>query len=271
MAYLRHSFTLPSSLRKSKKNKPSKIEFTPLSSLPGSPGLSRSETTLYVKTEADGRSSTFIPVDRIEDTLSRRRSNFPDFYGGHPLPDYSPQPDDHSDYGSDSMAHSEVDSIMTDTGSTSVTISSSSSTCDTSSEVDVKNESSCRSPDVSPLDPNGTSEWQVLNGLLSCQCCCAGLCNCSEPPMYRMKLPCCQTMEPLWESTPVQDNVTYRPRKKTVNWYDRKLKHKSCPVLQVSLFFQFYHLMHVLTTVLKFCAVVFHFYGLHGNFPVSRI
>ncbi|GIX86075.1 neuron navigator 2 [Caerostris extrusa] len=141
MAYLKHSFTLPSSLRKSKRNK-TKTEMKPLSSLPGSPGLSRSETTLYVKTEPDGCSSAFIPVDNIEATLSRRRSTVPDFYGGHPLPEYSSPSDDHSDYGSDSMAHSEVESILTDTGSTSVTLSSSSSTCDTISEVDIKNESS---------------------------------------------------------------------------------------------------------------------------------
>lgn len=231
MAYLRHSFTLPSSLRK-KKNKPNKIEFPP--SLPGSPSLSRSETTLYVKTESDGRSTAFVPVNRIEDTLSKRRNIFPDFYGGHPLPEYTAQTDDHSDYGSDSMAHSEVESIMTDAGSTSVTLSSSSSTCDTSSEMDVKNDSSCRSEN-SLLENSGSNDWQLLNGLLSCQCCCTGLCTCSEPPLYRMKLPCCRTMEPLWETTPVEDNsVTYRPRKKTVNWYDRKQKHKSCPVLQVS-------------------------------------
>lgn len=237
MAYLRHSFTLPSSLRKSKKNKP-KADFMPLASLPGSPCLSRSEATLYVKTEPDGRASTYVPVDRIEDALSKQRNNFPDFYGGHPLPEYNPQTDDHSDYGSDSMAHSEVDSIMTDAGSTSVTLSSSSSTCDTSSELDVKNDSSCRSEN-SPVDSSGTSDWQLLNGLLSCQCFCTGLCTCSVPPLYRMKLPCYQTMEPLWESTPVEDTVTYRPRKKTVNWYDRKLKHKSCPVLQVSVRFLF--------------------------------
>lgn len=245
MAYLRHSFTLPSSLRKSKKNKQNKIEFPPLSSLPGSPCLSRSETTLYVKTEPNGQSSTFVPVDSIEDALSKRRHNYPDFYGGHPLPDYNAQADDHSDYGSDSMAHSEVESIMTDAGSTSVTLSSSSSTCDTNSELDVKNDSSCRS-ESSPQEPCTPSEWQMLNSLLSCQCCCTGLCSCSEPPIYRMKLPCCQTMEPLWESTPVGDSkVTYRARKKTVNWYDRKLKHKSCPVLQVSIIF----------TLQIFCAI----------------
>lgn len=239
MAYLRHSFTLPSSLRKSKKNKSNKnefAEFKPLASLPGSPGLSRSETTLYVKTELDGRSTSFIPVNSIEDTICKRKSNFPDFYGGHPLPEYSSQPDDHSDYGSDSMAHSEVESIMTDAGSTSVTLSSSSSTCDTSSELDIKNDSTSRT-EVPPLDTSVTSEWQNLNNLISCQCYCVGLCNCPEPPLYRMKLPCYQTMEPLWESSTVEDNVTYRPRKKTVNWYDRKLKHKSCPVLQVSTFY----------------------------------
>ncbi|KAF8783105.1 Neuron navigator 2 like protein [Argiope bruennichi] len=235
MAYLKHSFTLPSSLRKSKRNK-AKIDLPPLASLPGSPGLSRSETTLYVKTEEDGRSSAFIPLDNIEATLSRRRSNYvPDFYGGHPLPEYSPQSDDHSDYGSDSMAHSEVESILTDTGSTSVTLSSSSSTCDTSSEVDVKNETSGQSDNLSSPEANTVaSDWQFTNNL-TCDYCPVGLCNCTTPQLYRMRLPCCQTMEPLWESSPVGDTSTYGTRKKVVNWYDRKLKRKSCPVLQAHM------------------------------------
>ncbi|GFW93032.1 hypothetical protein TNCV_4209671 [Trichonephila clavipes] len=233
MAYLKHSFTLPSSLRKSKRNKESKPAMQPLSSLPGSPGLSRSETTLYVKTEIDGRSATFIPLDNIEDALSRRRSNYPDFYGGHPLPEYSPQSDDHSDYGSDSMAHSEVDSILTDTGSTTVTLSSSSSTCDTNSEVDIKNESSGQSDSLSSPEST-TSEWQFTN-TSTCDYCPVGLCNCSTPQFYRMRLPCCQTMEPLWESPPIGSTSTLGSQKKTVNWYDRKLKRKSCPVLQAHM------------------------------------
>lgn len=255
MAYLRHSFTLPSSLRKSKRNKAVKPQMQSMSSLPGSPNLSRSETTLYVKTEPNGNSTSFIPMNNIEDTLARRRHNVPDFYGGHSLTDYSSAtPDDHSDYGSDSMAHSEVDSILTDTGSTSVTLSSSSSTCDTNSEVDMKNDSSGSSVFLSSPDSTSSTaanEWQFLNNSsLSCIDCCAGLCNCSAPQVYRMRLPCCQTMEPLWESSNAEDTTSMYGtigRKKTVNWYDRKLKRKSCPVLQVSFF------LFETTFVLFFC------------------
>ncbi|KAG8200466.1 hypothetical protein JTE90_000546 [Oedothorax gibbosus] len=249
MAYLRNSFTLPSSLRKSKRNKATKPQMQPMSSLPGSPCLSRSEAALYVKTEPNGNSTAFIPINNFEETLARRRHNVPDFYGGHPLTDYSSTtPDDHSDYGSDSMAHSEVDSLLTDTGSTSVTLSSSSSsTCDTNSEVDMKNDSSSSSSSsgsssvfLSSPDSVTANEWQFLNNAssLSCIDCCAGLCNCSATQAYRMRLPCCQTMEPLWESSIPEDSTSMYGtigRKKTVNWYDRKIKRKSCPVLQAHM------------------------------------
>ncbi|XP_076347902.1 uncharacterized protein LOC143245432 [Tachypleus tridentatus] len=218
MSHFRNSFTLPHPFRKFKLENGKRKGGA--SSMP-SPALPRAEPILYtgVRSGVD-----YYGLSMLEDFCpSKRHSAFPDFYGGYT--NHSPT-DSHSDYesaASESVNQSESEN--TSLAGSTLTSSSSAGTPEASIETSDYAQTSSKY--------NGESKpMYSSSGLFTdVHCCCKTNCHANAGSTYRLNLQCCHHMEPLWETG--VSNTGLRTLK-GVNWYDRKLRHRSCPIFQRS-------------------------------------
>lgn len=159
------------------------------------PQLTSSRSELVLY-RAEKTGAEYYGIDRLEDAPSRYVQ--PDFYGGYPLPEESRVPE-----------------VTCSPQTSSIPLRRGQRACQTLNRK--KSDGSYLRREPPPRE--------TLSSKSPVHCCC------SNGGVYRVNLHCCHQMEPLWEA---ETAVNFRPTNGTVNWYDRKLRHRSCPSFQVS-------------------------------------